>query len=827
MSSPRVWPSSPTTETSIALDDPVATLFPERILHGPTTTSVAFGQRRNGVTVEAATLVVQLTKSEIVATTGQWLPDSASTSAALDSPASLSRKEAELAAVKDQKRRGASETRILGDAAMRIWEPALLAPDGDLGATARLAYRVVVRAIDSQGESEKSTVDWVYLVDAHDGSILRARASQYLAPPDKDFDIESALGTGSGIVDWFNENGQLSTYNASMDDGEGPATWTITHTIYDYYWSSFGWPSYDGDDDQVVVNLDVVPPGSSASAIAFYRPSTEELYFGDDQATIDVVGHEFNHGVIDHSSDLEYENQSGALNESLSDLFGALVAGAPLSGTSPAARFPGVNLGIWHTVNLLPWASDPECDQTESNWNDCGWVHSNDALINNVGVLLIEGGTLNGVTVAGLGSGQAEQLLFEVMTQWLEDCSDFMAMRQATIEAARLRANLDATDVCTVINSFGATGLGSLDTNCDGIEDNAFAVPDNDLDGWVDTQDNCPWTPNPSQADLDGDGIGDACDDDTDGDGVLDGTDNCLMTANSDQSDVDHDGIGDLCDDHDSDGVIDILDNCKWISNWDQSDDDMDGIGNVCDDDLDNDGISNASDFCPHDPLARQINSDTDRWGDDCDNCPLVDNDNQLDIDSDGLGDVCDGDMDGDGVPNDKDNCVRAYNPDQVDFDNNGYGLVCDPGEQKQLWGYTTEELLRGRMFMDPRLEAFRIPIEPCLGDECPPWFDQDAQLEIEFQLPFDALVRVVDDRGFVVAKGLEGAEGILRFGLEPSSRYEAPESLDGPREVTSERRYYLEISALDEVQAGEEVEIGLGARHTTLWDGGERPPWQ
>ncbi len=39
----------------------------------------------------------------------------------------------------------------------------------------------------------------------------------------------------------------------------------------------------------------------------------------------DIVGHEFTHGVIDHSAGLIYFSQSGALNESFSDIFGETI----------------------------------------------------------------------------------------------------------------------------------------------------------------------------------------------------------------------------------------------------------------------------------------------------------------------------------------------------------------------------------------------------------------------------------------------------------------------------------------------------------------------
>lgn len=81
----------------------------------------------------------------------------------------------------------------------------------------------------------------------------------------------------------------------------------------------------------------------------------------------------------------------------------------------------------------------------------------------------------------------------------------------------------------------------------DGVNAN-LAGQDLDGDGVTASADNCPTMSNPSQSDMDRDGLGDACDPDIDGDGVANGADNCPNLENGDQLDADGNGIGDACD---------------------------------------------------------------------------------------------------------------------------------------------------------------------------------------------------------------------------------------------------------------------------------------
>ena len=258
------------------------------------------------------------------------------------------------------------------------------------------------------------------------------------------------------------------------------------------------------------------------------------------------------------------------------------------------------------------------------------------------------------------------------------------------------------------------------DPDGDGVDlgETNSKLADTDSDGVRDDVDNCPVNHNADQLNTDanlalqqnalvqGDSLGDACDDNDDNDGLTDI-----------QEDTNNNGVHNVGEtnakdpDTDDDGVIDGVDNCPFVSNADQANADAqlaqdpnsgvtgDATGDACDDDDDNDGLTDAQEFAIG-TLTDNPDTDNDGHLDDVDNCPTVNNFVQSDNDGDGAGDACDDDDDNDTVSdnidshpfdeskcqdNDADGCDDCSVLDQPNVNNDGLDTdgdgICNLGD--------------------------------------------------------------------------------------------------------------------------------------------------
>jgi bacillolysin len=166
-------------------------------------------------------------------------------------------------------------------------------------------------------------------------------------------------------------------------------------------------------------------------------------------AALDIVAHEIAHGVTDYTSDLIYRNESGALNESFSDIIGTAVEfmfHPSGSGVHRADYLCGEDAvrpaGIRSMANPSAYGHPDHYSVRFTGSTDNGGVHINSGIPNHVFYLAVEGGTnrISGLTVQGVGAAnraQIETVFYRAVTQLLPANATFSTARAATIQAAR------------------------------------------------------------------------------------------------------------------------------------------------------------------------------------------------------------------------------------------------------------------------------------------------------------------------------------------------------------------------------------------------------
>ncbi|MFT4263108.1 MAG: M4 family metallopeptidase [Nocardioides sp.] len=158
-----------------------------------------------------------------------------------------------------------------------------------------------------------------------------------------------------------------------------------------------------------------------------------QMYYGSGYASaLDVVGHEMTHGVTQYNSNLFYWGQSGAINESMSDIMGEIIDrrnGGTDDGWYLGEDLPaGTTASCTGSSTAIRSMSDPTlCDQPDkmtsslyegpedgtrsvdycSDYCDSAGVHFNSGVGNKTFYLISQGGTFNGQTITGIDGSDA------------------------------------------------------------------------------------------------------------------------------------------------------------------------------------------------------------------------------------------------------------------------------------------------------------------------------------------------------------------------------------------------------------------------------------
>lgn len=217
-------------------------------------------------------------------------------------------------------------------------------------------------------------------------------------------------GDNNNATDYTNNS---STWNYSGLDQYGlDAHWAAEKT-WDFYFVKFNRQGLNGANLLVTnyVNVDLTQKGFANSINAYWLYPDMVYGYGSSTVTpltgVDIVGHEMTHGVTEFSSQLAYDRESGALNESFSDMMGAAIeyyakpgSANCLIGENSITLRDMANPHNYFQPDTYGesgyWNDVTNC--TPTKFNDKCYVHSNSGVGNKWFYLMTAGGSgTNGI----------------------------------------------------------------------------------------------------------------------------------------------------------------------------------------------------------------------------------------------------------------------------------------------------------------------------------------------------------------------------------------------------------------------------------------------
>ena len=275
--------------------------------------------------------------------------------------------------------------------------------------------------------------------------------------------------------------GASTTYYTDADNAWTGASaiqaqWGALST-YNYFIGVHSRASWNGTSGDMIVYNNAFAGqnnacwGCTGNQTIFYAGNTSSAT--DDWNTNDIMGHEFTHGVTQASANLVYNKESGALNESFSDIFGEMVESWSegtcdyLVGADRGAIRSLSNPNLYgHPDTYLGtnWVSTVGCTPSGAN-DQCG-VHTNSGVQNRYFHIVSEGGT--GTTdfgvpynVTGISRFTARGISYRALTFYLTSSSQYIDARKASLQAAWDLYGQCSNEIIQVGNAWHAVGVES------------------------------------------------------------------------------------------------------------------------------------------------------------------------------------------------------------------------------------------------------------------------------------------------------------------------------------------------------------------------------
>jgi thermolysin len=211
------------------------------------------------------------------------------------------------------------------------------------------------------------------------------------------------------------------------------------------------------------------------------------MTYGDGDGTtyrpfdaLDVVGHEMAHGITERTSNLQYQNESGAANESFSDIFGVVIEfkTGTLTGAGgvsyPADWWIGEDLyytnnpsnptrGIRSMSNPHAEGDPDHYSERYTGTSDNGGVHINSGIQNYLFYLLVVGGTnhkdTTGTTVTAIGLDDAAAIAYDADTKYCTATDTYAKVANAWVTAAKNRFGAGSTQSQQTFNAWKSGGV--------------------------------------------------------------------------------------------------------------------------------------------------------------------------------------------------------------------------------------------------------------------------------------------------------------------------------------------------------------------------------